>query len=108
MSIMRDVRTNFSKYSPLRWKVFHESFVTRNSISWRNIDFSRSYVIKYDKHNLKEKFDMLRHSSCIPFNEFFICKCESKTNWQKEASRQKFQPHLWHYDKRYQRSSCPF
>ena len=51
---------------------------------------------------------MLQHSSHIPFNEFFICKCESKTNWQKEASRRKFQPHLWHYDKRHQRSLCPF
>ncbi|CAG8741278.1 22219_t:CDS:2, partial [Dentiscutata erythropus] len=68
---------------------FHKSFVTRNSIFWRNIDFSWSYVIKYDKHNSKEKFDMLQQSSHIPFNEFFICKCGSdKTNWQKEAYRQ--------------------
>ncbi|CAG8741311.1 18732_t:CDS:1 [Dentiscutata erythropus] len=52
---------------------------------------------------------MLQQSSHIPFNEFFICKCGSdKTNWQKEAHRQEFQPHLWHYDKRHQRSSCPF
>ncbi|CAG8815626.1 742_t:CDS:1, partial [Dentiscutata erythropus] len=88
---------------------FHESFVTRNSISWRNIDFSRSYVIKYDKRNSKEKFNMFQHSSHIPFNEFFICKCGSdKTNWQKEAYRREFQPHLWYYDKRHQRSSCPF
>ncbi|CAG8798474.1 20410_t:CDS:1, partial [Dentiscutata erythropus] len=88
---------------------FHESFVTRNSISWRNIDFLRSYVIKYDKHNSKEKFDMLQHSLHIPFNKFFICKCGSnKTNWQKEAYRREFQPHLWYYDKRHQRSFCSF
>ena len=76
--ITRDIKTNLSKYSLLKWKVFHESFVIKNSISFRNIDFARSYVIKYESRNMKEKFDMLEHSKQILFLEFFECKCDSR------------------------------
>ena len=101
--ITRDIKTNLSKYSLLKWKVFHESFVIKNSISFRNIDFARSYVIKYESRNMKEKFDMLEHSKQILFLEFFECKCDSR-----KSTKWKFQPHLWNYDNRHNVSQCQF
>ena len=74
MSIDRDIKTNFSKYSPLKYKVFHESYIIRKSISWKNIDFERSYVIKFNRRkekksliylNIRSRFHILSSSSVI-------------------------------------------
>jgi hypothetical protein len=101
-SINRDIKSNFSKYSSLKWKVFHESFIVKNGISFRNIDFERSYVIKYEIRKQKEEFDMLKHSKRIPFLEYFDCKCFRK------ISKREFHPHLWNYDNRHDDCQCPF
>ena len=89
MSIDRDIKTNFSKYSPLKYKVFHESYIIRKSISWRNIDFERSYVIKFNRRKEKEKFDLFEHSEQIPYFEFFKCNCGSD-----KITKRKFLLHL--------------
>ena len=96
----RDVVTHFVRFSSVKQKVFHELFIVLNNISWRNIDFDRSYVIKYERREKKDdKFDMLKHSEQIPYLDFFKCKCKDK---------REFYPNLWQYDKRYNNQFCPF
>src|SRR5437868_12050520 len=60
-------------------------------------------MIKYERRNMKEKFDMLEHSKQIPFLEFFECKCDSR-----KSTKQNFEPHLWNYDNRHNVSQCQF
>src|SRR5690242_8818488 len=99
MSIERDITTHFVRFASIKYKKVHELFIVKNSIPWWNIDFDRSYVIQYTKRNSKEKFDMLEHSQCINFFDFFSCKCPEK---------HQFQPRLWQYDTRHKDNRCSF
>ena len=103
----RDVVTHFVRFAKLKQKKFHESFVTKNSIPWWNIDFDCSYIIQYSKQNQKEKFNILEHSKIIPYFEFFKCKCGTRP-YLGDKEKRKFEPHLWHYDNRHKDGQCPF
>ncbi|RIB17500.1 hypothetical protein C2G38_2187121 [Gigaspora rosea] len=103
----KDITTFFTRFSSYTQKAYHESFVTKNSISWWNIDFNRSYVIQYLKRNPKEQFDFLQHTKQIPFFEFFDCKYGIRT-YLENNNYCSFYPHLWHYDYRHGDFQCPF
>ncbi|RIB01961.1 hypothetical protein C2G38_2050430 [Gigaspora rosea] len=106
--MQRDIITHFTRFASLRYKILHESYIVQNSISWRNINFEKSYVIQYSKRKQKEEFDMLKYSRTINFLDFFVCRCGTdKTNFH-DSKFQVFQPHLWQYDKRHSNGSCPF
>ena len=99
ISMTRDITTHFTRFSKINQKAFHELFITQNSISWRDIDFDRSFVIKYEKQKSKDKFDLLQHSQTISYNEYFQCKCKEKFL---------FYPHLQQYDTRHKNWECLF
>ena len=99
MSIERDIISHFTRFSKHNQKIFHETFIIQNSISWRDIDFERSYIIKYKQKKSNEKFDLLEHSEHIPYIEYFQCKCKEQ---------QKFYSHKWQYDTRHNSRFCPF
>ncbi|CAG8708409.1 10969_t:CDS:2 [Gigaspora rosea] len=81
--MQRDIITHFTRFASLRYKVLHESYIVQNSISWRNINFEKSYVIQYSKRKQKEEFNMLKHSRTINFLDFFVCRCGTdKTNFR--------------------------
>ncbi|RIB10264.1 hypothetical protein C2G38_2206623 [Gigaspora rosea] len=67
----RDIVTHFVNFAPIKYKTVHESYIVINNIPWWNIDFNRSYIIKYSKRNAKKKFDMLEHSEYIKYFDFF-------------------------------------
>ncbi|KAF0468817.1 hypothetical protein F8M41_025749 [Gigaspora margarita] len=96
----KDITTHFVRFSPIKYKIVHESFIVKNNIPWWNIDFERSYIIKYSKRNLKEKFDMLEHSQHIKYFNFFQCKCQKNIR--------EFFPYLWQYDIWHNDNRCPF
>jgi hypothetical protein len=104
----RDIVTPFAKQLNLKYKAFHESFVVKNAISWRNIDFERSYVVQFSRRNQKEIFDCLTHSKIIPFLDFFICKCKNNNSEFRKSQTRKFRPDLWYYDNRHKDGQCPF
>ena len=95
----RDVTTHFKRFSPLDYKIMHESFVISKGISWCNIDFDKSYIRFYKRCAQKEKFDLLEHVNEIKFKDYFVCKCKKKF---------KFYEHLWQYDTRHDNNFCPF
>ncbi|RIB06609.1 hypothetical protein C2G38_2216627 [Gigaspora rosea] len=43
--MQRDIITHFTRFASLRYKVLHESYIVQNSISWRNINFEKSYTV---------------------------------------------------------------
>ena len=47
MSIERDITTYFVRHVAYNQKLFHENFITKNSILFKNIDFEKSKVIEY-------------------------------------------------------------
>ena len=99
MSIKQDITSHFTRFSKHNQKIFHESFIILNSISWRDIDFDHSYVITYNQRKTNEKFDLLKHSKDIPFFEYFKYKCKLS---------QKFHPYKWQYDTHHNNRFCPF
>ncbi|RIB06204.1 hypothetical protein C2G38_2217690 [Gigaspora rosea] len=103
----KDITIFFTHFSSYIQKAYHESFVTKNSIPWWNIDFNHSYVIQYLKRNSKEQFDFLQHTKQIPFFEFFDCKCGIRT-YLENNNYCSFYPHFWHYDDRHGDFQCPF
>ncbi|CAG8823914.1 76_t:CDS:2, partial [Gigaspora rosea] len=103
----KDITTFFTRFSSYTQTAYHESFVTKNSIPWWNIDFNRSYVIQYLKRNSKEQFDFLQHTKQIPFFEFFDCKCGICT-YLENNNYCSFYPHFWHYDNRHGDFQCLF
>jgi hypothetical protein len=102
----RDIVTHFSRFSKINQKIFHESFITSNSIHWSDIDFNRSYVLQYSKRGPKEQFDLLKHTREIPYFEFFECTCGTKLH--HKDSKRVFHPNLWHYDDWHFDVDCPF
>ncbi|KAF0477132.1 hypothetical protein F8M41_024278 [Gigaspora margarita] len=106
--ISKDITTYFTHFATYSQKAYHESFVTRNGISWQNINFNRSYVIQYSKRNSKEEFDLLQHTKQIPFFEFFVCQCDIRTYLENNQQQHPFYPHLWHYDNCYVDFQCLF
>ena len=95
----RDVTTHFKCFSPLEYKIMHESFMISKGISWRNIDFDKSYVRFYKRRQQKEKFDLLEHVNEVKFKDYFRCRC--KKNYE-------FHGYLWQYDTRHDNNYCPF
>ena len=95
----RDIVTHFTRFSSIKQKKFHESFVILNKIPHTNIDFERSYIIIYSRLKPKEKFDLLEHSQEIKFLDYFQCKCKKE---------KPFRPDLWQYDNCHSDQQCLF
>ncbi|KAF0556665.1 hypothetical protein F8M41_015024 [Gigaspora margarita] len=104
----KDITIYFTHFAAYSQKAYHESFVTRNSIPWWNIDFNRLYVIQYSKRNSKEEFDLLQHTKQIPFFDFFVCQCGIRKYLENNQHQHSFYPHLWHYDDHHIDFQCPF
>ncbi|KAF0490122.1 hypothetical protein F8M41_021981 [Gigaspora margarita] len=104
----KDITTYFICFAAYLQKVYHESFVTRNCISWWNIDFAHLYIIQYSKRNSKEEFDLLQHTKQIPFFKFFVCQCGIRKYLKNIQQQYSFYPYLWHYDNWHVDFQCPF